>query len=98
MIRWLRRKLAKPPRTMVWERYPDPDKDGEGHWIWSKGRQPWESGAWLWMPDALHPKEKCPSELCLFGREWIPCKKRRGHRGRHRNCETWAWEEGDERA
>lgn len=43
------------------------------------------------------PAERCRSEICLFGREWIGCKKRVGHDGIHRNCETYAWVEGDER-
>lgn len=74
----------------------DPDGDGEGTWY-----EPFPDacpGKYGWRPDAMWKEDQCPSQKCLFGREWIQCKKRRGHKGDHRNSETWGWDEGDEKA
>jgi hypothetical protein len=96
--RWLRRLFST--RKPVTELPYDPDGDGEGLWVKYIDTRPVFAGkvSWTWMADVLMPEERCESEICLFGREWIGCKKRRGHKGIHRNCETWAWDEGDERA
>lgn len=71
-----RRPLPVRPRPC------DPDGDGEGTWI----EHPSFYGrvSYTWRPPVIEdPTERCPSEECLFGREWIPCKKRIGHKGIH---------------
>lgn len=72
----------------------DPDGDGEGTWhLYENGNKA------LWHAPVIEdPTERCTSEICLGGREWIGCKKRVDHKGIHRNCESYAWAEGDERA
>lgn len=88
--------LKETLSSSIPQREYNPDGDGEGTRI----RYPSQCGSigsWSWRPPDIAPEDRCPSEECLFGREWIQCKKRRGHKGVHRNCETWAWDEGDER-
>lgn len=80
--------------THIWKRPHDPDGDGEGTWY----RPFADSRSWCWRAPVVAPEDRCTSEECLFGREWIRCRKRRGHKGVHRNNETWGWDEGDERA
>ena len=96
--RWLRRLFStrKPITGLPF----DKDGDGEGLWVKHVDARPAFAGkvSYTWLPDALMPEEQCESEICLFGREWIQCKKRRGHKSIHRNSEAWGWRDGDERA
>jgi hypothetical protein len=93
---WSVSRVAALRRRVVLALPYDQDGDGEGTWHrrWDAGLCRWQI---TWSAPKIDEADRCESLECLFGREWIGCKKRKGHTGVHRNCETWGWAEGDEK-